>query len=58
MVEIINTLTERLEQYLDDITDCCGDHELFAELEGRIDELRFVLDLLCPKDVIKINKGS
>lgn len=46
MTEIINTLTERLERYQDDITDCCGDHCLFADLNARIEELKFILDLL------------
>ena len=58
MLEIINTLTERLERYQNDITDCCGDHCLFADLNARIEELHFVLKMLCPKDVTKMNKSS
>ena len=57
MTEIINTLTERLDGYQVDITDCCGDPILYGEISGRIDELEFVLDLLCPKDTSKMNRS-
>lgn len=50
MTELIEMLTDRMMKYRDDITDCCGDHCLFAELEGRIDELEFVLDLLVDEE--------
>ena len=62
MAELINTLTERLEQYMDDITDCCGDEVLYAELSARIEELHYVLKMLVDeegeKDVTKMNKSS
>ena len=57
MTELINTLTERLDRYQEAITDCCGDHMLYGELSGRIDELEFVLDLLCPKDTSEMNRS-
>lgn len=55
MTELINTLTERMEQYMKDITDCCGDECLFAELKGRIDELKYILDLLIDEEARRID---
>lgn len=50
MTEIINTLEKRLEQYMKDITDCCGDEVLYAELSARIEEMHYVLKMLVAEE--------
>ena len=50
MAEIINALTDRLDRYQEAITDCCGDGELFADLNARIEELHFVLKMLVDEE--------
>lgn len=48
IVDVINAITDRYDENRERITDCCGDHELFAELEARMDEERVILDMLIP----------
>lgn len=52
MTEIINVITERMEQYMDEITDCNGDHAKFEGLKRAIEEDEFVLNLLSNMETI------
>ena len=44
--EIIDTITIRMEEYMEAITDCCGDRALFESLALAIEEDKYILDLL------------
>ena len=44
--EIIDNVTGRMEEYMEAITDCCGDHALFESLALAIEEDKYILDLL------------
>ena len=44
--EIIDTITIRMEGYMEAITDCCGDHAMFESLSMAIEEDKYILDLL------------
>lgn len=44
--EIIDAVTRRMEEYMEAITDCCGDRALFESLTMAIEEDKYILDLL------------
>lgn len=46
IVDVINVIQERYDVNREAITDCCGDHELFAGLEARMDEEMIILEML------------
>ena len=46
IVDVINTIQDRYDANREAITDCCGDHEMFAALEARMDEEMIILEML------------